>query len=220
MNIRNAANALGALLVVAYAMLAPVRNASAADTPAKVVRVGFLGSGATRPGITSTIVQELQRFGYVEGKNLVVEYLQAEAAAELTKLNVDVIVALTNPNAFAAQRATRAISIVVWGAHGAIETALVSSLPRPGGNLTGTKSLAPELDAKRMELLKQILSGLARVAVLYDAGDQGSTAHLKSTQAAGRASEWIRADDPSLDAKALGLTVPQAVLVRAEEVIQ
>jgi len=186
MNIRNTANALGAFLVVAYALLAPVHNASAADTPVKVARVGFLGSGAARGGTTSTIVQELQKFGYVEGKNLVVEYRQTEAAAELAMLNIDVIVAMTNPNAFAAQRATRAIPIVVWGAHGALETGLVSSLRRPGGNLTGTESLAPELDAKRMELLKQIVPALARVAVLYDAGDQGSPVHFKSTLAAGQ----------------------------------
>jgi ABC-type uncharacterized transport system substrate-binding protein len=62
----------------------------------------------------------------------------------------------------------------------------VTSLGRPGGNLTGTESLAPELDAKRIELLKQIVPGLVRVAVLYDAGDQGSAVHLKSTEAAGQ----------------------------------
>jgi putative ABC transport system substrate-binding protein len=140
-------------------------------------------------------VQELRRLGYVEGKNLVIEYRSAngdpdrmpEAAAELVKLNVDVILAVANAGAFAAKSATRTIPIVVWVIHGALATGLVSSLSRPGGNLTGTESLAPEIDAKRVELLKQIVPGLSRLAVVFDASDQGSPVHLKSTQAAGRA---------------------------------
>jgi putative ABC transport system substrate-binding protein len=141
------------------------------------------------------IVQELRKLGYVEGKNLVIEYRSAngdpdrlpEAAAELVKLNVDIILAAANAGAFAAKSATRTIPIVVWGSHGALETGLVTSLRRPGGNLTGTESLAPEIDAKRVELLKQIVPGLSRLAVLLDAGDQGSPVHLKSTRAGGQA---------------------------------
>ena len=88
------------------------------------MRIGFVSSFATRDiaGIPSHIVHELQKFGYVEGKNLAVEYRPLETASDLAKLKVDVICAITNPAAFAAQRATKTIPIVVWGAHGAVET--------------------------------------------------------------------------------------------------
>ena len=186
--------ALG-LLAVGVSLFAAMRDASAADAPAKVARVGYLSIGAPLGVGASLIGQELGKLGYVEGKNLVIEVRHAngnpdrlsEATAELVKLNVDVIYAVTNPAGFAAQAATRKIPIVVWGAHGAVETGLVPSLRRPGGNLTGVESLAPELDAKRIELLKQIVPGLARLAVLYDAGDQGSPLHMKAIEAAGKA---------------------------------
>lgn len=105
-------------------------------------------------------------------------------AEELVRLRVDVIVAFTNPAAFAAKAATSSIPIVVWGAHAAVDTGLVASLARPGGNLTGVESLAPELDAKRLEMLKEIVPGLARVGVLFDPADQGSAPHMKSIEAA------------------------------------
>ena len=194
MTIKSGPKDLATCLAIALALLVSMRNAPAADAPAKVVRVGYLEFVAPG-GPPMLIVQELGKLGYIEGKNLVMEYRHAngnpdrmpEAAAELVKLNVDVIYAVSNVPAFAAKSATRLIPIVAWGAHGAVETGLVSSLRRPGGNLTGVESLAPELDAKRVELLKQIVPGLARLAVVYDAGDQGSPPHLKSTQAAGRA---------------------------------
>ena len=196
MNIKREARSLGALLAITLALLAAMRDASAIDAPAKVARVGYLAIGAPLSGVGSSLIgQELAKLGYVEGKNLIIEVRHAsgspdrlpEAAAELVKLNVDVIFAATNPAAFAAQAATRKIPIVVWGAHGAVETGLVSSLRRPGGNLTGVESLAPEIDAKRLELLKQIVPGLARLAVFYDAGDQGSPLHMKAIEAAGQA---------------------------------
>lgn len=195
MNIKNTTKALGMLLAIVLAMLMVSSNASAADAPPKVVRIGTFGLAPTFSGPPSLIVQELRKLGYVEGKNLIIEYRSAngdpdrlpEVAAELVKLNVDVILAAANAGAFAARSATRTIPIVVWGTHGAVEIGLVTSLRRPGGNLTGTESLAPEIDAKRVALLKQIVPGLSRLTVLYDAGDQGSPVHLKSTQTAGHA---------------------------------
>ena len=157
------------------------------------LRLGAFGNSPSLAGPAGPIREELRKLGYVEGKNLVIEYRHArdaarlpEAAAELVKLNVDIILALSNKGAFAAKSATRTIPIVVWGMHGGAEIGLVSNLGRPGGNLTGTESLAPEIDAKRVELLKQIVPGMSRLAVLYDADDQGSPVHLKSTQVAGR----------------------------------
>ena len=184
--------ALSALAAIALALPA-VRDASGADASTKVARVGYLDVGEP-VGPPRLVVQELGKLGYIEGKNLTVVYRMASgnsdlpaAAAELAKLNVDVIYAVTNVAGFAAQRATRTIPIVVWGAHGAVETGLVSSLRRPGGNLTGVESLAPELDTKRIELLKEIQPGLAQLSVVYDADEKGSIVHLKSSQAAGRA---------------------------------
>jgi putative ABC transport system substrate-binding protein len=192
MKVKNVA--ASALAAIALALPAAMRDVSAADAPIKVARIGYLHM-VEPSGPPLLIVQELGKLGYIEGKNLVMEYrtangnpdLLAAAAAELVKLNVDVIYAVSNRPAFVAKSATRTIPIVVWGAHGALETGLVPSLSRPGGNLTGVESLAPELDTKRVELLKQILPGLAQLAVVYDAGDEGSRVHLKSTQAAGRA---------------------------------
>jgi putative tryptophan/tyrosine transport system substrate-binding protein len=198
MNVTNATKALGTLLSIAFLALAVLPEAVAADAPARVVRVGYMTIAPPAEFNTvpiRLIVQELQRLGYSEGKSLVLVNRHAngnpaglpEAAAELVKLNVDVIVAITNVHGFAALSATRTIPIVVFGAHGAVETGLAASLSRPGGNLTGTESLAPEIDAKRLQLLKQLVPGLAQLAVLYDAGDGSSPVHLKSVQAGGRA---------------------------------
>jgi putative ABC transport system substrate-binding protein len=172
-----------------------VTDASAADAGTRVLRIGSFGLGPAFGGPPALIRDELRKLGYVEGKDYVIDYRSANgdpdqlpaAAAELVKSNVDVILALANAGAFVARNATRTIPIVVWGAHGAVEIGLVSNLRRPGGNLTGTEGLAPEIDAKRVELLRQIVPGLSRLAVLYDAGDQGSAVHLKSAQTAGRA---------------------------------
>jgi putative ABC transport system substrate-binding protein len=169
--------------------------ASAADAGIKVSRIGTFGLAPSFGGPAAQIGEELRKLGYVEGKNLVIEYRSAngdanrlpEAAAELVKLNVDVILAVANSQAFIAKNATPTIPIVVWGMHGAVEVGLVNNLRHPGGNLTGTESLAPEIDAKRVELLKEIVPGLSRLAVVYDAADPGSTVHLQSAQKASRA---------------------------------
>jgi putative tryptophan/tyrosine transport system substrate-binding protein len=171
--------------------------ASAADAPERVWRIGYLTlnppvtSGATRSGAWR-IRDEMAKLGYVEGKSIVFEVRHAggdatrlpEAAAELVELKVDLIYAVTIPAAFAAKGATTTIPIVAWAAHGAVESGLVPSLRRPGGNITGTESLAPELDAKRMQLLKQIMPNLDRLAVVYEPADHGSPRHLQAIRAA------------------------------------
>ena len=138
--------------------------------------------------------QRLLNLGYINGQNMVFEIRGAqwqaerlpELAAELVQLKVDVIVAFTNACAFAAKNATRTIPIVVWGAHGAAETGLVRNLARPE-NVTGAEGLVPETDTKRVELLKQIVPGLSKLAVLYNPNDEGSPIHLESTRHAARA---------------------------------
>ena len=186
---------LGLMATAALVVWSMFTYASAAAAGTRMLRMGSFGLAPAFGGPPALIREELRKLGYVEGKDFVIEYRSANgdpdrlpaAAAELVKSNVDVILAAGNAGAFVARDATRTIPIVVWGTHGALEIGLVSNLRRPGGNLTGTESLAPEIDAKRVELLREIVPGLSRLAVLYDAGDQGSAVHLKSAQTAGRA---------------------------------
>lgn len=140
MTTRRIAFACRVFALFALSLPAVVPCASAADAGPKVVRIGYLAQYPPLVPATGAalIVQELGNLGYVEGKNLIVEVRHGggdlerlpEAAAELVKLNVDVIFAVTNPAAFAAQRATRKTPIVAWAMHGAVEVGLVPSLRR------------------------------------------------------------------------------------------
>jgi putative ABC transport system substrate-binding protein len=186
------------ILMIALTLLMPLpassAGAAAVGRSERVVRIGILSPDVVAPGDTADITPNLARLGYVQGRNLVIEARHAgsnpaqlpHAAAELVALKVDVILAVTSPAAFAAKAATGTIPIVAWAAHAAVETGLVSSLRRPGHNVTGTESQAPELDAKRIQLLKQIVPGLSRLGVLYETTDQGSPHHLKLIGEAGR----------------------------------
>ena len=141
-----------------------------AEQSAKRFRIGFLDTGQSL-----AVPKLLTDMGYIDGQNAVFEHRSsqaqperaAEMAADLVRSKVDVIIAFTNVNAFAAKQATSTIPIVVWASHGALATGLVSSLAHPTGNVTGIESLAPEIDAKRVELLKEIVPGLRRVGALY-----------------------------------------------------
>jgi putative ABC transport system substrate-binding protein len=163
--------------------------ALAADAAPRVFRIGQLGINRPIAGVASgQLPAEMAKLGYVEGRNIQFEVRHGggdparlpEAAAELVKLKVDVIYAVTIPAAMAAKAATTEIPIVGWGMHGAVQAGLVSSLRRPGGNITGVETLAPEIDPKRIQLLKQILPKLDRLAVIFDATDQGTPGHLKA----------------------------------------
>jgi putative ABC transport system substrate-binding protein len=168
--------------------------ASGADESRATARIVILTSNAVEGDSTSVLRQRLQMLRSADGKSYIVELRSAqgrnellpEMAAELVRSKVDVIVALTHVEAFAAKSATRSIPIVVWGSHDAVGTGLVQSLARPGGNITGTESLAHELDAKRLQLITQMVPGLKNLAVLYNPDDQGSPIHLKWAQSAGQ----------------------------------
>jgi len=175
--------------VLALLALCLGTSALAADVAPRVFRVGYLSINRPIVGWSSGLIYaEMARLGYVEGRNIVFEVRHAggdpvrlpEAAAELVKLKVDVIYASTIPAAMAAKVATAEIPIVGWALHGAVQSGLVSSLRRPGGNITGVESLAPEIDPKRIQLLKLIVPGLDRLAVIFDPADHGTPAHLKS----------------------------------------
>ena len=156
----------------------------------KVYRIGFLAN-VPQP-VHEGVREGLRDLGWVEGRTFVMEPRYAKfdpsamrtLAEELVTLPADVIVASTNAAAFPAKQATKDTPIVVVAAHDAVGSGLVASLSRPGGNVTGLESLAPGLDAKRLELLKQLLPAIGRVAVLYNPVDPAMRVHLDLINAA------------------------------------
>ena len=146
----------------------------------KIARIGYLGGISAVPQIHEAFLQGLQGLGYVVGRNVVIEYRDPEGkyerlpvlAAELVALKVDVIVCSGTPMALAAKQATRTIPIV-FVAVDPVTSGLVSSLARPGGNLTGLASLIPDLVGKCLELLNQAVPRANRVAVLWPPGALG-----------------------------------------------
>jgi putative tryptophan/tyrosine transport system substrate-binding protein len=162
------------------AMLLAFCSSAQAQQAGKVPRIGFLGnSTASGSGVSvETFRQELSKLGWIEGKNITIEYRFAEQkverlpelAAELVRLKVDLIVASGGPTPLAAKRATSTIPIVMTSAPDPVGSGLVASLARPGGNITGTASLTPELNTKMLEILKDTVPKLARVGYLQLAG--------------------------------------------------
>jgi putative tryptophan/tyrosine transport system substrate-binding protein len=153
--------------------------AAEAQPAAKVARIGYLSPNlATSPHLHEAFRQGLRDLGYVEGRNVVFEYRSAEGkferlpalAAELVALKVDVIVTSSTEGVLAAKQATRTLPIVLAGAADPVGSGLVTSLARPGGNVTGLSALIPELVGKCLELLTQAVPGVSRVAVLRQPG--------------------------------------------------
>jgi putative tryptophan/tyrosine transport system substrate-binding protein len=173
--------------VLALLALGAAPLAAEAQQAAKVARIGYLSPNlASSPHLRDAFLQGLRDLGYVEGRNLVIEYrdaegkferlpaLAADLAAELVALKVDVIfVGGGTRVTLAAMQATKTIPIVFTGVGDPVESGLVTSLARPGGNVTGLSSLGPELVGKRLELLKQAVPGVDRVAVLWLPGALG-----------------------------------------------
>src|SRR5262249_47519831 len=154
--------------------------------------------------------QELSKLGWIEGKNITIEYRFAEQkperipelAAELVRLKVDLIVAASGPSALAAKQATTTIPIVMTSAPDPVAAGLVASLARPGGNVTGNSSLSPELNGKRLEILKDAVPKLARVGLLRAAG--ASDLQLKELRPAAVALKLkLEEIETQLDAKGL-----------------
>jgi ABC-type uncharacterized transport system substrate-binding protein len=168
--------------ILAAVMLLAVAAIAEAQQPTKVPRIGYLSNGdpATESTRAEAIRLGLRECGHIEGQNIATEYRYAEGkldrfselAAELVRLKVDIIVvAGGTPWVRAAKNATKTIPIVMTGAgRDPVEAGLVESLARPGGNVTGLTLLNRELGGKRLELLKEAVPKVARVAVLYDSG--------------------------------------------------
>jgi putative ABC transport system substrate-binding protein len=171
-------------------------GAARAQAPAKVRRIGLLSTFSLSDAAPwhHAFRQGLRDLGWVEGKNISIEYRYVDGrsdrlpdlAADLVRLKVDVIVASAPEDALAAQKATRAVPIVIVVSGDPVALGLVESLARPGGNVTGLSTMTFELAGKRLELLKQIVPKLSRVAVLWN--PQGAVPMLqwKETQHAAR----------------------------------
>ena len=203
-----------ALLALGAAPLAAV-----AQRAAKVARIGYLSPNlASSPRLRDAFLQGLRDLGYVEGRNVAIEYRDAEGklerlpalTAELIALKVDVIfVGGGTRVTLAAMQATKTIPIVFTGVGDPVESGLVTNLARPGGNVTGLSSLGPELVGKRLELLKQAVPGVSRVAVLWLPGALGERTDkdmLTGADAAARALgvrlQFVEARGPDDFAKA------------------
>jgi len=188
-------NKLIAALVVATAMLSAVALAEAQQT-GKVPRIGLLISAS--PSIAAPRVaafqQGLRELGYVEGKNIIIEYRYAEGRPEtlpqhvneLIRLNVDIIVTDTSNAIQAAKTATQIIPVVFTVAIDPVGDGHISSLARPGGNLTGLSILAPELNGKRLELLQETFSKIKRVAFLTRTGPAVGKQRVNDAEAAAK----------------------------------
>src|SRR5262249_25749499 len=193
--------------------------AARAQQAGKLPTIGFLG--ATNPSIDSqrvaAFVLRLRELGWIDGRNLAIEYRWAEGrneryaenAAELVRLKVDVIVTVATVPTLAAKQATAVIPIVFAASGDPVGTGLVASLARPGGNVRGLSTQTAETAGKRLELLREIVPGLGRLAIMGNVGNPISVLELGEVQAAARAlglevitSELRRAEDisPAFDA--------------------
>ena len=171
--------------------------AAEAQAPAKLPRIGFLTAVplSVMSARTQAFRQGLREMGYVEGKTILIEWRSAEGqpdrlpslAAELVRLNVDVIVtggpSATRPT----KAATGTIPIVITNDSDPVANGFVASLARPGGNITGLSTLSPEIYGKQLEILKEIIPGLSRVAVLGTSSDPGNAQALRETERAAQA---------------------------------
>jgi len=165
-----------------------------AQQPTKIPRIGFLSvlSLSSMADRIEAFREGLRELGYVEGKNIVIEqrYGQEkpdrvrELAIELVRLKVDVIVSGGNSSTQAAKKATNTIPIVMSQSSDPVGNGFVASLARPGGNITGLSRLAPELSGKRLELLKEIVPGLSRVAVFATSTSPGNAQELREVELA------------------------------------
>jgi putative tryptophan/tyrosine transport system substrate-binding protein len=183
-------------------------GAVAQQSTGKLPRVAYLaGSGDPKaPGAQiEAFLQGLRELGYIEGRNIHVEYRYVEQkqdrvpglVAELLKLNPDVLVIPHTGAIFEAKRATKTIPIVIVSNVDPVATGIIDNLARPAGNITGVTRLTRDLAGKRLELLKEVLPGLSRVGVLWDGEDEGSEIGFKAYEAAG----------PPLKVKVLPFTV-------------
>ena len=179
---------------------------SYAQPQGKVWRIGMLETVSPELNAANldAFQQGLRELGYVEGRNLVIEYRSADGrserfpslAAELVGLKVDLIVTRGTPASLAAKRATRTIPVVMANAGEPVETGLVISLARPGGNVTGLSSLTVLMEAKRLGLLRELVPGIARIAALYNMSSPANRHSGKRSRP--RRDPWVSSPSSSM----------------------
>jgi ABC-type uncharacterized transport system substrate-binding protein len=184
---------IAGVLLVAVALLTTLGWTGQCWAQAKIARIGFLTPASG--GVWPEFVAALRALGYVENQTITFEVRAAgdnlnrlpELAAELVRSKVDIIVAVSPPAILAARQATSTIPVVMgfWGGEGLLESGLVASFARPGGNVTGVYMLAAELDAKRLELLLEALPNARKVAVLNPGDGWTFTEVRQAARAAG-----------------------------------
>jgi len=219
-------------------MLLAVAGIAEAQHPAKVFRLGYLSSAVTDSARVEAFRRGLRELGYVEGKSIVIEYRYSEGkldrlpalAAELVRLKVDIIVTGAPSATRAAKEATVTIPIVMTNDADPVGAGFVASLARPGGNITGLANFNPELSGKRVELLKEIIPQLSRVAVLGTSTSPANAQLMRETElaagAAGVKLQYVDILSPKdletalKTAKQIGLIIPPNVLARADRVIK
>jgi putative tryptophan/tyrosine transport system substrate-binding protein len=182
------------LIVTALLLVLAAPLAAAAQQAGKVWRIGFLGNST--PALEANLVgpfrDGLRDLGYLEGRNVLIEYRWAEGQyerfpaliADLIALKVDVIVTAGTPATQAVKKATSSIPLVMVAVGDPVATGIVASLRRPGGNITGLTSVSEDLEAKRLELLREVLPTVSRLAVLWNPDNQSLRADLKEIRAA------------------------------------
>jgi ABC-type uncharacterized transport system substrate-binding protein len=183
---------VGLFAIIVALMVCGVK--AQAQQPTKVPRVGFLTANdfSALAARIEALRQGLRELGYVEGKNIVIEYRYAEGkldrlpalAAELVRLKVDIIVSAGPQSTRAVKEATVTIPIVMAFDFDPVGNGFVASLARPGGNITGLSTLAPEISGKQLELLKEIVPGLSRVVILGNSTDPGNAQVVGETERA------------------------------------
>ena len=188
----------------------------------KLYRVGFLGNttAALEANLVGPFRQGLRDLGYVEGQNIVIEYRWAEGnydrlpalIGELIAQKVDVIVTAGTPATLAVKKATSLVPLVMVAVGDPVGTGVVPSLNRPGGNITGLTSISPEMDGKRLELLREVVPSVSHVAVLWNAASPLQAVAEKQTQAA---AQVLRMKVLSLGVRTLGeIDAALATIVR------
>src|SRR5262245_38638292 len=182
--------------ILVYALpvliLATIHLAEAQQEPTKIPRIGYLMTRSLDPVRSEALRQGLRDLGYVEGKTIAIEWRSAEGkldhvptlVAELVRLNVDVIVTAGPVPTRVSKDATSTIPIVMTQVNDPVGSGLVASLARPGGNITGLSTLAPEISGKQLELLKEILPSLSRAAVFGTSTQPGNSQTLKEVELA------------------------------------
>jgi putative ABC transport system substrate-binding protein len=188
----------GALTLIVTLTLGTLAAAvtAGAQQATRVPRIGvlFASTAAATSHLLDGLRQGLREHGYVEGQHIILErrYGQvgvermSDLAAELVRIKVDVIVAATDPATAALKQQTQTIPIVMANSTDPVGTGFVASLARPGGNVTGLSALSPELSGKRLGLLRDVVPGLARVAIIWNPDVRGAVFDYKETEAAAR----------------------------------